>query len=80
MYQIRFRLELPQTPQLDFRGPTSKGGEGKGRKGGGKGKREGKGGEGRGREEGEEWKERGGEDPLDLLPPPEKFPSYATET
>jgi len=21
---------------------------------------------------------RGGEDPLDLLPPPEKFPSYAT--
>jgi len=36
---------------------------------------EGKGGE---REEGEEEKERGGKDPLDLLPLPEKFPSYAT--
>ena len=60
---------LPQTPQLDLRGPTSKGGEGKGGQegrggkgeigGGGKGRRggQGRGRDGRGKEEG--WRERG---------------------
>ena len=54
---------------------------GKGRKeekGGERRGEEGRGGEGRRRKKGEEGKERGGEDPLDLLPP-EKFPSYATD-
>ena len=50
-------LTAPQTPQLDLRGPTSKGsgGEGRdGREGGGKGRGgRGKGRGGKGREEGE---------------------------
>jgi len=73
MHQIRFRLGLrsrphwatggaysaPQTPYLDFRGPTSKGIEGRGR--GKKGK------EGEGTKRGREGK--GGRP----LPPPSQF-------
>jgi len=64
------------------KGEKGEKGEGRERKGKERGRKEGKGGE-----EGERGKERKGkrrqgiegEDPLDLLPP-EKFPSYATES
>jgi len=60
MHQIRFRLGLRPRPLAGFKGPTSKGREGKGWEGEGTGEgRKGREGEREGREEGREWRGKG---------------------